>query len=86
MIIKVEHAVPFDKGKELRCVYDDGDFYGNSVCNYHAFRDRTHGRKAPVERKVPKCRLFNVWLDAPYHKCDACLRKCQEAEGVASNG
>ena len=75
MKISVEHEVPYDKGKELRCEYADGDFFGCSVCIYHVHRDRHHGRKAPMERKVPKCTLFNKWLDG-YNKCDECLSKC----------
>lgn len=40
---------------------------------YHTHRDRTHGRKAPVERRVPKCTLFNEWLPWEYQKCEKCL-------------
>ena len=83
MMIQVEHEVPYDKGKKLRCVYDDGDFYGNTVCGYHTFQDCYHGKKAPRERHKPRCNLFNVWLDAEYHRCDACLKKCEEAAGGA---
>lgn len=86
MIIKVEHEVPYDKGKELRCTYNDGDFWGESVCAYHTFRDSYHGKKAPVERGKPRCKLFNVWLDAPYRRCEACLKKCEEAAGGETHG
>lgn len=79
MEIKVTHKVPYDKGYETRCMYNDGDFWGNSVCAYHVYRDRTHGRKAPVERRLPKCSLFGVWLDGQYNKCNACLEACKEA-------
>lgn len=79
MEIKVTHKVPYDKGYETRCMYNDGDFWGNSVCAYHVYRDRTHGRQAPVERRLPKCALFGVWLDGEYKKCDACLEACKEA-------
>lgn len=40
---------------------------------YHTHRDRTHGRKAPVERRVPKCTLFDEWLPGEYQKCEKCL-------------
>lgn len=83
MIIKVEHAVPYDKGKEQLCVYNDGDFWGNVVCKYHTFRNSYHGKKAPTEYHKPACKLFGVWLDAEYQKCDACLRKCEETNGGA---
>lgn len=78
MIISVEHKVPYDKGCEKRCLYNDGDFWGSTQCAYHVTRDRTHGRKALVEYRKPKCTLFNVWLDSPYFKCEECLKKCQE--------
>ena len=81
MKITVEHEVPFDEFNEKRCLYD-GDFWGDEVCPYHVRRDRTHGRKAPVERRVPKCTLFNEWLDEPYKKCEKCFQKCMEAQKV----
>lgn len=81
MEIKVTHSVPYDKGYETRCMYNDGDFWGHSVCAHHVYRDRTHGRQAPVERRLPKCALFGVWLDGEYKKCDACLEACKEALG-----
>lgn len=72
MKILVEHEVPCENGMEQRCLYP-GDFWGNGVCKYHTHRDRTHGRKAPVERKVPKCTLFDEWLPGEYRKCEKCL-------------
>lgn len=71
MKIMVEHEIPCDKGKELTCQYS-GDFWGNPVCRYHTHRNRTHGRKAPMERNVPKCALFDEWLDE-YQKCEKCI-------------
>ena len=81
MEIKVTRSVPYDKGYETRCMYNDGDFWGHSVCAHHVYRDRTHGRQAPVERRLPKYALFGVWLDGEYEKCDACLEACKEALG-----
>ena len=79
MKIKVEHEVPYVKGFEDRCIYG-GDFWGNDVCPNYVYRDRTHGRQAPVERRIPKCKLFNVWLENNhYKKCDACIAACKEA-------
>lgn len=72
MKILVEHEVPCENGMEQRCLYP-GDFWGNGVCKYHTHRDRTHGRKAPVERRVPKCTLFDEWLPGEYQKCEKCL-------------
>ena len=74
MIVKilVEHEVPCDKGLETTCKYA-GDFWGNDVCRYHTHRDRTHGRKAPIERHIPKCTLFDEWLSGEYQKCERCL-------------
>lgn len=82
MKITVEHEIPYDKRLEDRCLYA-GDFWGNEVCRYHTHRDRTHGRKAPVERKVPKCTLFDEWLQGECQKCEKCMeavRKAKEAE------
>lgn len=83
MKIKVEHEVPYDKGMETSCKYNDGDFWGTSVCSNHVYRDRTHGYRAPVERRLPKCKLFGVWLDSEYKKCEACLAACKV---VCENG
>lgn len=78
MKITVEHEVSPDK---TFCTYG-GDFWGKDVCQYHTHRDRTHGRKAPVEKQVPKCTLFGVWLDKPYQKCKECIKSCEQVEGV----
>lgn len=73
--IKVEHLVSPEKDT---CTYG-GDFWGKDVCRYHVCRNRTHGRKEPTERNVPKCTLFDTWLDSPYKKCDKCRKACEEA-------
>lgn len=74
MKIKVEHKVSPEKET---CAYA-GDFWGKEVCQYHTHRDRTHGRKAPMERQLPKCILFDCWLDETYQKCEACRKACEE--------
>ena len=56
-------------------------FGGKSVCRYHTHKDRTHGRKAPIERHLPKCTLFDCWLEKDYMKCEACKKACDKAEG-----
>ena len=76
MKITVEHEVSPNKNF---CTYG-GDFWGKDVCQYHTHRDRTHGRKAPMERKVPKCTLFGTWLDKSYQKCKECIKACEQAE------
>lgn len=77
--IKVTHRVSPDPEK---CVYG-GDFWGKDVCKYHTHRDRTHGRKAPKERNLPKCILFEKWLDGEYVKCEECKRLSRESmEGI----
>ena len=73
MKIIVEHDVP---SNPLECC-GDGDFWGKPVCKYHVKRDRAHGRKAPIERDVPKCTLFDCWLEKPYLKCEACRKACE---------
>lgn len=75
--ISVEHEVPCEKGMEKTCLYP-GDFWGNDVCRYHTHRDRTHGRKAPVERRLPKCTLFDEWLPGEYQKCEQCIAATQK--------
>ena len=72
MKILVEHEVPCERGMEQKCLYP-GDYWGNDVCRYHTHRDRTHGRKAPVERHLPKCTLFDEWLPGEYLKCEKCM-------------
>lgn len=72
MKIQVAHEVPCERGMEQKCLYP-GDFWGNDVCRYHTHRDRTHGRKAPVERHLPKCTLFDEWLPGEYLKCEKCM-------------
>lgn len=79
MKITVEHDVPYDRNLETTCQYS-GDFWGNPVCKYHTHRDRTHGKKAPMERHVPKCALFDVWLPGDYQKCDECLAAIKEKQ------
>lgn len=76
MKITVEHEV---SPESASCSYG-GDFFGKDVCQYYACRNRTHGRKAPIERNVPKCTLFNTWLERPFAKCTACVTACQGAE------
>lgn len=72
MKIQVAHEVPCERGMEQKCLHP-GDFWGNDVCRYHTHRDRTHGRKAPVERHLPKCTLFDEWLPGEYLKCEKCM-------------
>ena len=82
--IKVEHTVALDENIPLTCraECDSGGWY--TLCQYLVHRDRTHGRKAPVERKLPKCSLFDEWLKQPGlypMKCDACLIACGLKDG-----
>ena len=74
--IVVEHEISSDPKK---CTYD-GDLWGKDVCCYHAHRDRIHGKKLPRERNMPKCILFNCWLDGEYQKCPQCI----EASKIAN--
>lgn len=78
MVITVEHEIPCDRNLELTCTYA-GDFWGREVCKYHTHRTRTHGRKAPIERNVPKCTLFDKWLPGEYKKCDECIAAMMKA-------
>lgn len=80
MKITVEHEIPYDPTDESRCVYGGGDFWGEEVCQYYKRRDRTHGRKAPIERQQPKCTLFDEWLPGDYVKCESCRKAIGAAE------
>lgn len=73
--VMVEHEISPDPEE---CAYG-GDFWGKDLCRYHTHRDRTHGRKAPKERNVPKCTLFDCWLDKEYHKCPQCVKASEMA-------
>lgn len=78
MKIPALHEVPYDKGHETECLYDDADHDGRTVCPYHFYRDRTHGKQAPIENGKPKCTLFNVWLDGDHRKCGQCFDACRK--------
>lgn len=72
--INVKHMVSPDA---TSCAYgEDVDGYV-MACHYHVRRNRTHGRKAPMEFNLPKCLLFECWLDKPFHKCEACKQACK---------
>ena len=79
MKIQVEHEVAFCKGRETTC-YADGESGGwHIMCHYLQERNRTHGRKAPTEYRVPKCVLFNEWLTKSGlypDKCEQCRKAC----------
>lgn len=79
MKIKVEHVIPYDKDLEKTCMYS-GDFWGKPLCSYLVYRDRYHGRKQPMERRVPKCTLFNRWLERDCMKCPECLEAVKKAK------
>ena len=33
-----------------------------------------------IERHLPKCTLFDCWLERDYMKCEACKNACDKAE------
>ena len=78
-VITLEHVIPFAKDEEHTCMCGDGDFWGETRCHYLAYRTRTHGRRAPAERNLPKCTLFDKWLGydgVRPAKCSECWEKC----------
>lgn len=88
MKIQVEYDVPYAKGEELTCYTGNGDFWGREICGFVSYRDRTHGNKAPVERHIPKCALFNEWLrknGMAFMKCDKCLNAIEKARNVSES-
>lgn len=84
--ILVKHEVPFNKGHESECVYTAADDCNGeyTLCPFLAFRDRHYGYKGPVERKQPKCTLFNQWLEIERHykKCYECLEHVMVGENA----
>lgn len=78
----VAHRVSTDPEYCVFNALDDG-FGEKSMCRYLKYRDRTHGRQKPVEKQLPRCDLFRVWLDQPglySERCDACKIACGEVE------
>jgi len=67
------------------CTHDSPDdgFMERSVCSYQVLRDR-HGPHRKIERKLPRCALFNVWLEVEPGKgcvrCNQCKVACGEME------
>lgn len=67
------------------CTYDapDDGFMERSVCSNQVLRDR-HGPGGKIERKLPRCALFNVWLEVEPGKgcvrCNQCKIACGEME------
>ena len=76
----VAHSVSTDP---QYCAFDgpDDGFMEKSVCGYQKLRDR-HGPKGKIERKLPRCALFNVWLEVEPGKgcvrCAQCKIACGE--------
>lgn len=76
MKILVEHQVPSD---EMYCSeFEKGGW--RVVCSYIRYRNR-HGKKGiPIQRDLPKCTLFNEWLEKDMHKelkCKQCKQSCE---------
>ena len=87
MKIQVEYDVPCAKGEETTCYTGNGDFWGREICGFVSYRDRTHGNKAPVERRIPKCALFNEWLQkdgTTVMKCEMCLKAIENSKKLSS--
>lgn len=82
MKISVQFDVPFAKGLEYTCETGNGGFWDREICGFVSYRDRQHGKKYPAEKHVPKCSLFNEWLekDGSLQKCEACIKHCLEAK------
>ena len=84
MKISVQFDVPFVKGLERTCETGNGGFWDREICGFISYRDRQHGNKYPAEKHIPKCRLFNQWLDREdgrLQKCKACIKHCLAAKG-----
>lgn len=47
--------------------------------------DRTHGRKAPVERQFPKCTLCDEWIPGEYQRCKQCIVATQKGLEVLND-
>lgn len=80
MTITVEHEIPYSASRPDECV-GDGDFWGRPIFRYHTHRTRTHGRKAPAEKNVAKCVLFDAWLSGEYQRCAECREAIERQKG-----
>jgi len=79
----VEHRVSTDP---VYCTFDSPDdgFGERSQCRYQKECDRL-GKGGVIARRLPRCTLFNVWLEKPgiyCIRCDACKAACGELEVV----
>lgn len=76
-IALVEHHVSDDPVYCEHSHPDDG-FMEYSLCSYLKNRDR-HGKKGRIDRGLPRCTLFNEWLEKDGYKhrrCNACKKAC----------
>lgn len=80
-IAVVEHQV----STNLRyCEYDgpDDGFGERSVCRYRVTRGKT-GKRGEAIRQIPRCTLFEEWLEKEgfsTKRCLACRIACREVE------
>ena len=65
---------------EQGCAFPEDSEGYYQLCRYYKVRNRTHGYIAPTEWDVPKCDLFNLWLDKPLTKCTVCRALCESEE------
>lgn len=77
MKIWVEHEIPED---EKYCM-EFGKGGWRTLCRYLKSRDRHGKRGTPIQRNLPRCTLFNEWLEKDMHveiKCEQCKQACSE--------
>ncbi len=82
LTVFVPRQIPWMRGREHTCRATDEGNGWYTECEYLTYRDRTHGSKRPVERKLPKCTLFDKWLEqsgVERLKCAECLNACLAA-------
>ena len=73
----VEHQVSTDPAYCEHSHPDDG-FCEHSLCAYMKHRDR-HGKKGRIDRGLPRCTLFNAWLEKEgwkHKRCSECKVAC----------
>ena len=77
----VEHHVSTD-AKFCEHVHASDGFGERSLCAYCKMREK-HGKRGTPIRRLPRCTLFDEWLETNgvnTTRCDACKIACGEVD------
>ncbi len=78
-IAVVEHHVSTD-AKYCEHIHADDGFGERSLCSYCKIREK-HGKRGTPIRHLPRCTLFDEWLEKEGFstlRCEACKIACGE--------